>query len=156
MVTFFRQEKPDVIITFDPTGISNHTDHKTVHQWVTQAFQLCNNPFYQIEERSVFTPAKLYYLTVPSHYMITIANSHEREKYESLITTIIYVGDFLDKKQKAIECHQTQCFNIKRIFKFAGGPDDLEEHEYYILARCNLKSYGYEVIENDLLGGIKS
>ncbi|AZR72805.1 hypothetical protein BBF96_05000 [Anoxybacter fermentans] len=155
LVTFLRREKPDIIITFDPTGISNHKDHITVHKWVTHAYYLCNNPFYKTERQEIYTPVKLYYLTVPSHHLISITNSKEQKRYiDNKITTIINVTDYLEEKKKAIRCHQTQCFNIQRVFKFAGGMDELDDHEYYILAHCNIPGYAYEVMENDLLDGI--
>lgn len=153
LVTFLRQKKPEIIITFDPTGISSHKDHITIHHWVTQAFHLCNDPAYQTDKGEAFLPAKLYYLTVPSKHLISLCDSTTQKKYDGKITTIIDVKNYLEKKKTAIQCHQTQSFNIKRIFKFAGGRDILDDHEYYILARCNLLDYAYEVIEDDLLGG---
>lgn len=155
LVTFLRLKKPEIIVTFDPTGISNHTDHITVHQWVTEAFHLCAKSSYQTDEGEAFLPAKLYYLTVPSKHLISICDSQTQAKYiDAKITTIIDVRNYLEKKKRAIQCHQTQVFNIKRIFKFAGGRDILDDHEYYILAQCNLLDYAYEVIEDDLLSGI--
>ena len=155
LVTVFRLKKPDIIITFDPTGISNHRDHITIHHWVTEAFGLCDQSAYQTDQGEAFLPAKLYYLTVPSKHMISICDSKTRAKYiDDKITTIIDVHNYLEKKKRAIQCHQTQAFNIQRIFKFAGGRDFLDDHEYYILAQCNLIDYNYEVIEDDLLNGI--
>lgn len=155
LVNFIRQEKPDVVVTFDVTGISRHTDHVTIHKWATQAFYLANNPFYETSLKEVHTPAKLYYLTVPSDHMISISDSRMMKKYiDRKITTVIYVRKYIEEKKKAIECHKSQCYNIQRIFKFAGGMDELDDHEYYILAHCNIPDYAYEVFENDLLSGI--
>lgn len=155
LTTFIRREKPDVIITFDPTGISHHLDHITVHNWVTHAFYLSNNPFYLTEGSESYTPAKFYYLTVPSHHLVSISDSKAREKYiDGKITTVIDVRDYLQVKKKAIECHHSQCENIQRIFKFAGGIDEVDDHEFFMIAECNLPGYAYEVMENDLLGGI--
>ncbi len=155
LVTYLRREKPDVVITFDSTGISGHLDHVTTHKWVTQAFHLSSNPFYWSNDLPPYTPAKLYNLTVPAHHLVSILNSEEKEEeIDSKITTVINVKDYLEIKKAAIECHKSQCNNIKRIFKFAGGKDELEDHEYYILADCNIPHYSYEVMENDLLSGI--
>lgn len=155
LVTFIRREKPDVVVTFDATGISRHTDHLTIHKWATQAFYLASNPFYLTPIKEVHTPAKLYYLTVPSDHMISISDSRTMKKYiDRKITTVISVRKYMKEKKRAIECHKSQCYNIQRIFKFAGGMDELDDHEYYILAHCNIPDYAYEVFENDLLSGI--
>ena len=157
LVTFIRREKPDVVVTFDITGISHHTDHQTIHKWATQAYYLSANPFYQTAKLKSHAPAKLYYLTVPSEHLKSISNSRTmRELTDGKITTVINVSKYMEYKQKAIECHKSQCYNIQRIFKFAGGMDELEDHEYYILAHCNIPNYSYEVFENDLLSGVGS
>lgn len=155
LVTFIRREKPDLVITFDVTGITHHTDHTTIHYWVTEAFQMAGNPDYEAGGEEPFTPAKLYYLTVPSHHLDSISDAGIMKKYiDGKISTAINVQSCMEEKRKAIECHHSQCHSIQKIFKFAGGADELDDHEYYILARCNLSDYSYEVFENDLLSGI--
>lgn len=155
VVKFLRQEQPDIIITFDSTGVTNHLDHLAVHKWVTHSYYLCSNPFYKTENINPYNPAKLYYLTVPSHHLISISDSEAKEKYiDEKITTIINVKDYLQQKRRAIECHKSQCFNIRKIFKFAGGIDELERFEYYILVDNNLNDYCYEIVEDNLLGGL--
>lgn len=155
LVAFIRREQPDVIITFDKTGITRHTDHTTIHNWATQAFHVVNDPSYEAFGETPYQPKKLYYLTVPSHHLVSISNSHLMERYsDRKITTVINVKDFMNLKQKAIECHQSQCYTIRRIFKFAGGMDELDDHEYYILAQCNIPGYAFEVVETNLLAGI--
>lgn len=155
LVAYLRKERPQIVITFDQTGISKHTDHRVIHTWVTQAFHHASDIEYEAFGEKPYSPAKLYYLTVPSHHLISISDSHLMERYsDSKITTVINVGKYLDLKRKAIECHRSQCYTIQRIFKFAGGMDEIDDHEYFILARCNIPDYAYEVVENDLLAGV--
>lgn len=156
LVAYIRCEQPDIVVTFDKTGITRHTDHTTIHNWVTRAFHLTSDPTYEAFGESPFLPAKLYYLTVPSHHLVSISDSRLMERYsDQKITTRINVRDYMEEKRKAIECHQSQCNTIQRVFKFAGGMDELDDHEYYILAQCNIPQYAFEVIETDLLAGIR-
>ena len=155
LVRFLRSYQPEIIITFDPTGITHHTDHITINKWVTQAYYLSANPFYITKDEGPYTPLKLYYLTVPSNHLISISDSKERKQYiDSKISTVIDVSNFLNKKRKAIECHHSQCVNISKIFKFAGGMDEIDKYEYFILAACQIPNYSYEIKEDNLLSGL--
>jgi len=37
LLTEIKRIEPDIIVTFEPEGISFHADHKTIHQWVMKA-----------------------------------------------------------------------------------------------------------------------
>ncbi|MBM3223936.1 MAG: PIG-L family deacetylase [Candidatus Tectomicrobia bacterium] len=49
--------RPNVVITFGPSGISNHDDHKTIHRAATAAF-------HRYRLTAVVTP-RLYYVALP-------------------------------------------------------------------------------------------
>lgn len=49
--------RPDVVITFGPSGISNHNDHKTIHRAATEAF-------HRYRHTTVVAP-RLYYVAIP-------------------------------------------------------------------------------------------
>lgn len=49
--------QPDVVITFGPSGISNHDDHKTIHRAATEAF-------HRYRQTAVSEP-RLYYVALP-------------------------------------------------------------------------------------------
>jgi LmbE family N-acetylglucosaminyl deacetylase len=49
--------RPDVVITFGPSGISNHDDHKTIHRAATEAF-------HRYRHTAVVAP-RLYYVAIP-------------------------------------------------------------------------------------------
>lgn len=50
LLEIFRQEDPEVIITFGPDGISGHPDHVATHRFVTGAFD------------RAYRPGRLFYL----------------------------------------------------------------------------------------------
>ena len=49
--------RPDVVITFGPSGISDHDDHKTIHRAATEAF-------HRYRHTAVVAP-RLYYVAIP-------------------------------------------------------------------------------------------
>jgi N-acetylglucosamine malate deacetylase 2 len=49
--------RPDVVITFGPSGISEHNDHKTMHRAATEAF-------HRYRHTAVVAP-RLYYVAIP-------------------------------------------------------------------------------------------
>ena len=49
--------RPDVVITFGPSGISNHDDHKTMHRVATEAFHRYRH--------TVVVAPRLYYVAIP-------------------------------------------------------------------------------------------
>ena len=57
--------RPDVVITFGPTGISNHDDHKTMHRAATAAF-------HRYRHTAAGTP-RLYYVALPEEIAVEFA-----------------------------------------------------------------------------------
>lgn len=57
IVAVLQQVKPDVVITFGPHGISDHTDHVTLHKAVVEAF-------YRYRREAQAEP-KLFYVALP-------------------------------------------------------------------------------------------
>lgn len=140
MLQLIKEFKPQVLITFGPTGISLHPDHRAVHKWVTKAF------------RMIDFPKKLYYYTVPRNLLL---ERHPDITFDDgEITTIIDVSKYRDIKKKAILSHQTQRFSIERIFDFAGGARPIRKKEYFVLADHKLGDYEPEGCESDLFQGI--
>ncbi len=132
--------KPQVLISYGPTGISMHSDHITVHKWASRVFRMSAHP------------QKLYYHTVPRELLL--ARHPDLTFDDGEITTIIDVRKYHDIKKSAVLCHQTQRYSIERIFDFAGGSRSIPEEETFVLADHKLKDYQLQGIENELFAGI--
>ena len=52
--------RPEVVITFGPSGISDHDDHKTMHRVATEAF-------HRYRPTAVVAP-RLYYVAIPPRW----------------------------------------------------------------------------------------
>jgi len=132
---------PDVVITADTTGISNHPDHIRLSFATTYAFQkyakwIENQLKNQEPEEQIFP--KLYYACMPGG-LVSYAVKNKILPAESFgkpwmgvddkkITTVIDISDYSETKEKALQCHITQTADVERFVKMK----DLMKHEYFI------------------------
>lgn len=157
---------PDVVITFEPNGISNHPDHKKISLSTTYAFQKYaedraidmgqiiipqgqrdHRAFVETEEK--IKEPKLYYAAMPE----SVASHLKKQKNipseafgkpwngtpDKFITTVIDIRKVKNKKIKALQYHKTQKADVDRMLSLIDHP--LLDKEYYILRMQGL----YEV-----------
>lgn len=110
-----REEKPEVLVTFGPDGISGHGDHRAISHFTTQAF-------WTIEPEA--RPERLYYYAwepgVREHLNL-------RQALPSLpVTTVLEVGEWVEVKKAALLCHRTQHLSLERVF-FSLPPEQLQK-----------------------------
>ena len=132
---------PDVVITSDTSGISNHPDHVKLSYAATYAFQkyakwIEEQLAPQEEAEQVFP--KLYYACLPE----TVVSHAVKNKIlpavsfgkpwrgveDKKITTVIDISDYREIKERALRQHLTQAANVGRHIKMK----DLMKHEYFI------------------------
>jgi LmbE family N-acetylglucosaminyl deacetylase len=90
--------RPDVVITFGPTGISNHDDHKAIHRAATEAFH-----------RYRHTPAsdpRLYYIALPQE----VAERFEFALHpsEQTLSVCIDIADVKPIKLQGLRTYRSQ------------------------------------------------
>ena len=134
---------PDIVITADTTGISNHPDHIKLSYATTYAFQkyakwIEQELKSQEPEEQVFP--KLYYACIPAS-IVAFAIKEKTHLPESFgkpwqgvpdkkVTTVIDISDYSEIKEKALRCHVTQTKDVDRSLSIPGRP--LMKHEYFI------------------------
>ena len=113
----FTKESPDIVVTFDKRGGSNHPDHKAISESATRAFEK-----YMVSSKKRVC---LYYTAVPRSYL---------KKYEKAglaykafgkmngtpdgdITTIVDIRKTYDVKLRALRAHKTQKKDVDRFLK---------------------------------------
>ncbi len=69
VVKYIRDLKPDVVLTFDPIGGYRHPDHIHIHKATVLAFKHASDPAFRPELGSPFTPARLYFHTIPRRFL---------------------------------------------------------------------------------------
>ncbi len=114
IVPIIREERPDIIITFHPNGISGHLDHVATTEVTKAAFikaaETANGSFPSHRAK------KLYYYSLSLSMAAMYRTIYPHKNYYGLsnkkITTIISTKDYVTKRLEALHCHQTQ-FSMK-------------------------------------------
>ena len=117
ILKILKKEKPDIVITFDKTGGSNHLDHKAMSQAATKAFM----KFSKMSKKRVC----LYHTAIPQSYLTKYKKLDLEYKAfgemigtpDEEITTIIDIKDTYSKKIKALMKHKTQQKDVERYLK---------------------------------------
>ncbi|MEM7346313.1 MAG: PIG-L family deacetylase, partial [Chloroflexota bacterium] len=169
-----REIKPQVIITFDPTGGYFHPDHIHMHKATTAAFQAAGDPTRypdQIEEGlHPYQPQKLYYTVFPRGLIKAAVailpffgkdpkafgknkdiNLKRIADIEQDIHTKIWTAPFFDEAQKAADCHASQLSGLSVTI-----PNFIRKWfaRYNAYTRIFPKPGGNEPIEDDLFMGV--
>ncbi len=158
LAAILREERPDVVVTYDADGTYGHPDHIKAHHVTNAALDLL--------EKEGWRPRKLYYTGIPrtlmQQFMEALPEDARRQEQEGsiqipgtpdeLITTQVDVSDYVDRKREAFTAHVTQndpnswfTTMADQIYRLAFGT------EYYRLARGKP---GSKLPENDLFAGV--
>ncbi|NMC83970.1 MAG: GlcNAc-PI de-N-acetylase [Anaerolineaceae bacterium] len=65
VVQYIRKYRPQIVLTFDPIGGYRHPDHIAIQQATEKAFYTAGDPAFVPGEFPAYTPAKLYFHTMP-------------------------------------------------------------------------------------------
>jgi LmbE family N-acetylglucosaminyl deacetylase len=150
----FRREKPDVVVTFHPSGISYHSDHRVITLAVMGAFLGARETSWYkgggVAELPPHQPAKLY-AYVPDREA-PFWRDWPRQVYAASrdeITTVIDTRTTSDTKWRAIAAHASQQDGppFRKLYE-AGG--FLEEN----FVRIFPSHPGGDPKESDLLEGL--
>lgn len=108
-------EKPDIVITFEKKGGSNHPDHIRMSYATTHAFK----EYMKKTTKHV----RLYHTVTPRSYYVQYEKAgletntgfgQAKGVYDSHITTTVDISDVFDLKLKALGCHKTQVKDVLR------------------------------------------
>lgn len=117
VLEILQKEKPDVVITFNKTGGSNHPDHKAVGKATTKVFTGYME--------SIKKHVRLYHTGMPKSYIRIFeqkglsynAFGKVRGVSDKELTTRVDISDAFDIKIKALKCHKTQHQDWERYLK---------------------------------------
>ena len=156
LAAILREEKPDVVVTYDQDGTYGHPDHIKAHHVTNAALDLL--------EKEGWRPRKLYYMAIPRSLMQQFREQLPEEAQQDdigsriigtpdeLVTTKVDVSEYVDRKRDAFRAHVSQndpnswfTTMADQIYRLAFGT------EYYSLSRGEP---GSELPEADLFAGI--
>lgn len=171
VVRIVREQKPQVMFTFDPWGGYGHPDHIQIHKATLMAFWMAGDSRYYPEQLTnglaPWTPLKLYF-NVWSRSRFSgyleylqnegkeipewVANFGKRALSDDTITTRIDVSDFAKLKMESLACHASQ-LGPNTFFRQI--PEhlwlDMVKQETFMLAESRT---GRAADETDLFEGI--
>ncbi|MDQ6880285.1 MAG: PIG-L family deacetylase [Candidatus Dormibacteraeota bacterium] len=157
LATILREERPDVVITYDSDGTYGHPDHIKAHLGTNAALDLL--------EKEGWRPSKLYYTAIPrslmEKFMEQVPEEDRRNDTiqivgtpDELVTTRVDVSDYVDQKRQAFAAHVSQndpkswfTTMADQLYRMAFGT------EYYRLARGKA---GSGLPEPDLFVGVRA
>ena len=131
ILSILKKEKPDIVVTFDKMGGSNHPDHKAISRTTTKVFKQYKN--------LVRKNAKLYHTAMPRSFIKKFekqglgynAFGKVQGVKDSDITTIVNIEKTLKTKIRALKEHKTQHQDWERFLKRADLFD--LKHEFFKL-----------------------
>ncbi len=141
LACLIRRIRPQVVVTFDPSGGYFHPDHVKMHQATTLAFHTAGDAQHytrQISEGlAPYQPQKLYYTAFPRAWVRLLIkimpllgqnpaafgrnkdiNLQRIAQVEQTVTTRIAVKPYYDNVQQAVRCYVSQLGHARRWPKF--------------------------------------
>ena len=168
IVFHLRRIKPQVVLSFDPTGGYGHPDHIAISQFTTTALVCSGDPSYKpAKQQHSHTVSKFYYITWPQNKFNVFKSAFKEmkitvdgEKRQATswpdwsLTTWIDAVDYWPKGWQAIQCHKTQMAIFKELEQL---PDETHKilwgsQEFY---RVYSLVNGGRVREDDLFCGLR-
>jgi LmbE family N-acetylglucosaminyl deacetylase len=140
LLQVMRESTPNVVITHETGGITNHPDHIKMSYATTFAFQTYAQ-FRHDQNPDDPNPPKLYYACFPEStisYLIKhryfpskLFDQPVRGVDDKRITTVIDIRRFASLKTKALHSHKTQAAILAKYFGIPHNP--FFQQEYFVL-----------------------
>lgn len=145
LMTIFRDLRPDIVITIEPSGITNHSDGIKLSLSTTYAFQS-----YAADRRAANAdddnPPKLYYASYPHSTVSYLQKQHVLPVElsgnpfygvdDKRITTVINISKFAASKKRAVQVHSSRQFDVDEFLDIPHNP--FLSQEFYILRYLGL------------------
>lgn len=151
LVQIIREVRPQVVLTFDPSGGYGHPDHIAIHQHTVAAFHLAGDPERFPEAGPVWQPARLFYTAIPRSNFVAMrdrlaAAGEDTSMFERIeengmgwpddqIHAQLDVSSTVGAKWESLHAHRTQ-FGENNMFRRF--PEDevqaMLSREHFVLA----------------------
>jgi N-acetyl-1-D-myo-inositol-2-amino-2-deoxy-alpha-D-glucopyranoside deacetylase len=124
VVEVVREERPQVIVTYNENGGYGHPDHIRAHQVAVAAFRLAGDAGYSAAGEP-WQASKLYYAVIPRSALKRFGERLRAAGFEvpfrdlddseaimgvpdEVVTTVVDASAYVDQKRAALEAHRTQ------------------------------------------------
>ena len=155
LVRLIREEKPQVIVTYGPEGISGDPEHNLISRLATGAFHAAGDPSRcpQLARDGIypFQPKKLYYSVLPYSFLNRWGISGLAGVPDEQVTTVLDVSLYSEGKLRTLYCQRNHMLDHAQWLS-----DDRQvqwDQEYFALAASNLRRKARS--EVDLFAGLR-
>jgi LmbE family N-acetylglucosaminyl deacetylase len=173
LVGLIRRIRPDVVITFDPSGGYGHPDHIAANHYTEAAYDLADDPGAYPEMGPAFRPQRLFYAVFPRSFLQEMFqqmadagmdisafdgfNVNEPDPLADMISHIVDVSAQHEIKMAAMDSHQTQ-FGPEHPFRMVLDNffSEAMKREYFVQARPADPRLSTASPANDLFAGLST
>jgi len=113
LVSAIRRQRPTIVITFDPNGANQHTDHIAISRFAMDAVSAAADERWYPEAGPAHAVERvLWEAPIHSFQLASAPNVRQQPGIDFLID----VAEFREKKQAAARAHRTQYPGLSSIF----------------------------------------
>ena len=132
LVGIIREQRPQVVITFDPSGAYGHPDHIAIHHHTEAAFHAAGDGARFPGQGEPWQPQRLFYMTIPRTFWMKLrdelaaagedvsdwdgGDAGEDGWPDEQVTVTMEMPDTVDARIAALECHASQ-FGADNMFR---------------------------------------
>ncbi|MEU0571322.1 PIG-L family deacetylase [Nonomuraea sp. NPDC005983] len=156
LVALMEHYRPDVVVTYDETGGGGygHPDHVQAHRVAVAAAEASG------------IPAKFYYTAIPRSGVkqmfegmrasgVDFGDFEPSDDFgtpDELVTSMIDVSPYVERKLKALQAHESQGENIFLLRMPEEAQHQVFSHEAFIRVSCRVEAPDHE---DDLFAGLR-
>jgi N-acetyl-1-D-myo-inositol-2-amino-2-deoxy-alpha-D-glucopyranoside deacetylase len=151
LVRIIREVRPQVVITFDPSGGYGHPDHIAIHHHTVAAFHVAGDAASHLDAGAAWQPSRLFYAVIPRSTFSTLreqlvaagVDTSQFDRFseaprgwpDDQIHAVLDVASTVAAKWNALNAHRTQ-FGPENIFRKLPEPvmQGMFSREYFALA----------------------
>lgn len=113
IVAALRGQRPEIVITFDPNGANQHSDHIAISRFEVDAVSAASDPRWYPETGAAHTVGRVLWPSpVPAFKLGQISNLAQQPGIDILVD----IGRFRERKEAALRAHRTQFPGLSKIF----------------------------------------
>jgi len=155
LVRLIREVRPQVIITFGPSGLTGDQDHQIINAAAKTAFQSAGDSLqfahHLREGLTAFAPQKFYYCVLPESAVSRWGVEGLRAVPDTQVTTILDVSEYSQAMKNALYCQRHRAVDFARVL--SDNPQMEWTTEYYALVESRLRRKSRR--EKDLFAGLR-
>lgn len=155
LVRLMREQKPQVIVTYGPEGLTGDPYHILIGRLTTSAFRGAGDPTrypqHMRDGLNPYSPKKLYYSVLPQSFLRRWGIRGLAGVPDDQVTTVLDVSLYAEAKLKTLYCQRNHILDYARWLS-----EDRQvqwDEEYFALAASNLRRRSRN--EKDLFAGLR-